>query len=274
VSTAPFTPEYVFPSELSTYGLPSIVEQPDVMNLVHLASLIIDEECGRLDGDGNGSMVYTTWSERILFQTRNRNLVQLSQKPVTAVDANTVAELQALGASGFAASGVNCYDTGVQPNTLISGFTGQLSALLAASGRYGYSRQDQSIAYPDLWAFINPLNLITLFGGPAPFTTIDVTQCDYSVKTGEIWPPAGLQLQRYSEAIFIWNAGFDPRKMPPMIKQVCAALVKNALLKGDGTTALMSYRLAKSGAGGASYPQLLDPTLDRALVPYRNVRAY
>lgn len=265
----PFIPQYLQESELIQFGLPPVIKQPDILNLVQLASVILDEECGRIDGDGNGSLVYTTYTERILFQTRNRNLIQLPMKPMVAIDGPTVANLQAL-----AATGTNTVYTGVQANTLISGFTGSLSALISASGRYGYGRQDASVGYPDLFANINPLNLITLFGGPAPFVPIDITQCDYDAKTGELWPPAGLQLQRYSEAILVWNAGFDPLNMPRTIKFVCAAIVKNALAKGDGTTAMMNFQLAKSGANATFYKTLIDPTLDRMLTPFRNVRAY
>lgn len=267
----PFIPQFIFENELNQYSLPSISDQKDIINLVQLASTIVDEECGRIDGDGSGSLVYTTYTQRVLFQTRNRNLVQLAMKPIVPVSSDVVA---ALTASGMAASGnPQCYYTGVQANTLISGFTGSSTGLISASGRYGYSRQDMSVAYPDLFAFINPLNLITMFGGPAPFVPIDVTQCDYDPKTGEIWPPAGLQLQRYSEAIFIYNSGFDPRAMPNAIKFVTAALVKNALAKGDGTTGLMSLRLGKSGANYEMYKDLLDPVLDRMLTPYKTIRA-
>ena len=265
----PFTPSFLFETELSQYGLPTPEQQPNIMNLVGMASAIIDEECGRIDGDGNGSLVFTTYIQRFLLQTRNRNLIYLPMKPLSVVDASTVAALQA------AASGNTNYTfTGVQANTLISGFTGSLSALIAASGRYGYTRQDMSVGYPDLFAFINPLNLITMFGGPAPFLAMDVTQADYNTQTGEVWIPAGIQLQRYSEVIVIYNSGFDPRNMPPVIKHVTASLVKNALAKGNATTAMMSLSLGKAGANAQFYNQLIDPTLDRMLISYKSVRAY
>ncbi len=267
--TAPFTPSFLFETELAQYGLPLPDKQPNIMNLVGLASAMIDEECGRIDGDGNGSLVYTTYIQRILLQTRNRNLIYLPMKPITAVDAATVTALQA-GASG----NTNFTYTGVQANTIISGFTGSLSGLIAASGRYGYTRQDMSIGYPDLFAFINPLNLLTMFGGPAPFLTMDVSQADYSEKSGECWIPAGLQLQRYSEVIVIYNSGYNPYAMPPVIKHVTASLVKNALSKGNATTAMLSLSLGKAGANATFYNQLIDPTLDRMLTPFRTVRAY
>jgi hypothetical protein len=267
MSLAPFTPQYLDSSELAQYGIPLVAQQPDIMNLVRMASSILDEECGRIDGDGNGSLVYTTYIQRILLQTRNRNLIYLPMKPISPVDTATVTALQ-----GLATSGLNTTFTGVQANTIISGFTGQLSGLIAASGRYTYGRQDMSTGYPYAYQFINPLSLITLFGGPAPFIPLDVTQADYSAATGEVWIPAGLQLQQYSEVLIIYNSGFDPRFMPPVLKHVCASLVKNALAKGNATTAMTSLTLGRAGATATFQPQLIDPTLDRMLTPYRMVR--
>jgi hypothetical protein len=276
--TIVFTPCYIFPSELGLYGLPQPAQQPDIMNLVQLASSLIDEACGRLDGDGNGSLVYTTYQQRILLQTRNRNLVQLPVHPITAVPQSMVNTLEAYGATGNPGLGVtgnvNYFDTGIQASTLIQANTGMLSGLLACSGRYGYTRQDGAIAYPDLFAFINPLNLVTIFGGPAPWIPMDCTQADYQVTTGEIWIPAGLQLQRYSEIWVTYNSGYNPLAMPPAIKQACCAMVKNALGRGGGTTGLLTMTMGRAGANATFMPKLIDPSVDLLLTPYKNVRAY
>ena len=265
---APFTPQFIQQTELSQYGLPSVNQQSDVMNAVQLASSMIDAECGRIDGDGNGSLAYTTYVQRIILQTRNRNLLQLPLKPAVALTDAVVMSL-----SGAATSGFNYTYTGCVPNELLQP-NGTLSAIVSASGRYGYTRQDQSLAYPDLFAFINPLNLVTMFGGPAPWVSIDVTNTDYDPKTGEVWIPAGLQLQRYSEVLITYNSGWNPLQMPPIIKQVCAAMVKNILAKGDGTTGLRSLSMSKSGANATFDPMILDPNLDRLLTPYKNIRSY
>lgn len=274
-----FQPCYVFPTELAQYSLPTPDINGDIIPLVFLASNIIDEACGRIDGDGNGSLVFTTYTSRILMQTRNRNLFEIPMKPVSAVTPDTVAILQA-AATGMpwalpdcpASSGNFAY-TGVIGNTL-SAFTGSLSGIVSASGRYGYTRQDMSIAYPDLWAMINPLNLLTMFGGPAPWIAIDITQTDYDSKTGECWPPVGLQLQRYSEVLMSYNSGFNPLKMPSTIKTVCAAIVKNAMAKGSGTTAMLSFTMNRSGANARFFNDLIDPRLDAMLTPFKNVRSY
>lgn len=265
----PFAPMYILPNELSTYGLPTIDVQLDILNLVQMASTIIDEACGRFDGDGAGSLVYTTYLQRILVPTKNRNLIQLPLKPLVGLDAGTVTALQA-AASG--ASG-NYAFTGVQASTYQMANGSGLSAIVGASGRYGYVRQDFSVGYPDLFAMINPLNLVTLFGGPAPWMPMDVANIDYDSKTGEAWFPVGLQLQRYSEVLVMYNSGWNPLAMPPTIKFVCASIVKNAMLRGDGTTGMMSMNISKAGVGTTFSPQLIDMTLDRYLTPYKNIRA-
>lgn len=267
---APFSPMYILPEELNLFGLPSPDVTSNVFEMVQLASSIIDIECGRIDGDGSGSLAYSTYYERILLQSRNRNLVMVSMKPVVAIDASTVAALTAKAqAQG---PDLNTFYTGALANALRAA-SGELSGIIGASGRYGYTRQDMSIAYPDLFCFINPLNLVTMFGGPAPWVPIDVANTDYSRQTGEVWIPAGLQLQRYSEILIQYNSGYDPRRMPPGVKRVCASLVKRALASG-GVTGLMNLSVAKMGANASFYQKWIDPVLDGMLQPYRVVRAY
>lgn len=265
----PFSPCYILPDELCAFGLPTPDVQGDIMNTVQLASTLLDGECGRIDGDGNGSLVYTTYVQRILLQTRNRNLFMVGNKPIVGIPQATIDLLAASGA----ASGGNFYYTGVLANSTL-GPGGVLSGIIGASGRYGYSRQDMGAAYPDLQALVNPLNLVTLFGGPAPWIPFDVANTDYDSKTGEIWIPAGLQLTRYNEVLIQYNSGYSPFNIPRTIKHVCAALVKNALGKGDGTTALLTMSMGGGSANATFTPKLLDPTLDSMLQPFRNVRAY
>lgn len=270
MSYGPFYPCYVFPEELQLFGLPTPDCVGDIMNMVQLASQLLDSECGRIDGDGNGSLVWTTYTQRVLLQTRNRNLVELPIKPIVPI---TQAQVNGVVAQASGSPSGNFWYTGVQPSTFNSP-NGSLSGILGASGRYGYGRQDMSLAYPDLFAMINPLNLVTMFGGPAPWVSIDVTQTDYDNKTGEVWIPAGLQLQKYSEVLFVYNSGYDPNNMPRTIKFITAAIVKNALAKGDGTTGLLSMNMGRSGPSMGMFPGLLDPTLSNMLAPYRNVRSY
>jgi hypothetical protein len=192
-------------------------------------------------------------------------------KPIVGITQGTINTL--IQAATGSPSG-NYFYTGVLPSAFIAP-NGSLSGIIGASGRYGYGRQDMSIAYPDLFAYINPLNLVTMFGGPAPWVSIDVTNTDYDPKTGEMWVPAGLQLQKYSEVYFIYNSGYNPLALPRGLKFACASLVKNAMLQGDGTTAMMSLNVGRGGPNASFYKGgLIDPTLDMMLTPFKNVRSY
>lgn len=273
-SIAQFASSYLLPSDLQNYGLPTPDVQSDIMNQVQFASQMMDEACGRVDGDGNGSLTFTQYTQRILLQTANRNLVQLAYKPIIGLTQAQVSNLQASGAAYTAAGNDSQpYYTGVQPS-LITNADGLLSGILAASGRYGYSRQNMSLAYPDLFAFINPLNLVTMFGGPAPWVAIDVSNMSYDYKNGEVWIPAGLQLQKYSEIWITYTAGYDPTNLPRTLKHVCASIIKNSLLKGDGTTGLTSLSMSRAGANAVMGPLLIDPNLDAMLASYKKVQAY
>jgi hypothetical protein len=271
-----FQPWYVFPNEYKQYGLPqsplglpagTIVPQPDIDNLVQLASIMVDEYCGRTDGDGNGSLVYTTYQERLLMQSPGRNLVSIPIKPIVAITPDIVASLMALDA----ASGGYFY-TGVQASTIYLQ-DGRLSGILAASGRYAYTRRDMSQQYTDLNSLINPQSLVTLFGGPAPFIAIDLTNLDYDPKTGEVWLPAGLQLWRYSEVILTYTSGYDPRNMPRQIKLATAAVTKNLLTTG-GTTGLTSMNLGRAAFNVNFGTDVIDDNIKRILKSFMTVRAY
>ena len=279
-SYRPFSPWYIFPNEYPQYGLPisptgaasgAYIPQPDIDNLVQLASSMIDEFCGRTDNNGSGSLVYTTYVQRLLFQSPGRNLTLIPIKPIVPVTAEVIAELQALDA----ASGGYFY-TGVQASTIFLQGTdgGRLSGILACSGRYGYVRRDMSQTYPDLNALINPQNLISLFGGPPPWIPVDLTNLDYDPRTGEIWIPAGLQLQRYSEIILTYNSGYDPRYMPRQIKLACAAITKNLMAKGAGTTGIISQSLGRAAFNVTMGQDVIDPNIQRLLAAFIAVRAY
>jgi len=273
-------PMYILPEEFSAYGLPCPKDEKcNAAQLVQFASAFIDEECGRIDGDGSGSLCYSTYVQRVLLQTRNRNLIALAMKPMVSVDQQTVDDLVALAVNtsgsdfaGTVYAGTQPYYTGCWANSFNS-YNGSPSAFLGASGRYGYTRQDRSVGYPDLYAMINPLNLVTMWGGPAPWVSVDCTQIEYDPKTGECWIPAGLQLQAYSEIMAVYNSGYDPRRMPYQIKYVVAGLVKNLITRG-GVTGITSMNYGKLGASYQFFQDLLDPVLDRMLTPFRTVRGY
>lgn len=259
--SAPFQPCYILPSELAQYGLPVASGcQSDIMQKIMIASAIIDEECGRLDDDGNGSLAFTTYAHVVYMSNRNRNLLQLPVKPLVSVNQTLVASLT--GAVASATGGLNNFYTGVQPNTTI-GFDGRLSPIVGISGRYGYPRQDFAVGYPDFFSVLNPLTLVSIFGGPAPMVPIDIGQTAFDLKTGTIWVPAGLQLQAYSEILVIYNTGFNPLAMHPTIKAATAMVVQNLLSRPN--TGTLSINLKSSGLTTSYSQDIVDPVIKKML---------
>lgn len=270
-----FQPRFIQESEFASFGLPDATQQPGIVGLVERASTLIDESCGRVDTDGNGSLVYTTYQERILTPV-GRNVFRIAFRPLTALDVNTVASLAASGSNGVQP---NFYYTGAVANNVYVGAplgTNQLasttlSPIISASGRYSYARRSQQQVYPDLNYAANVLQIASFFGGPPQFTAIDVSMCDFDPRTGEIWVPAGLYLSQYTEVWITYNSGFHPLHLPRAIKHACASLVHNFMSRGGGATGLKSFQ---SGRISASFNlELIDPTIDAMLQPYRTVRA-
>lgn len=276
----PFRPRFILANELPLYGLPDSGSEPTILSLVDAASSLIDQYCGRTDGNGVGSLVYTTYMERLLFQARGRNIVRVSFKPMVALDATTVNSLTAsanaanTNPSGEPLLGTNYFWTGVQANTVVTPTTA-LSPILGASGRYGYGRRNDFAIYPDLNYGMNPLQLASFFGGPPTWTPIDVSMIDWDAQTqsGEIWVPAGLYMSQYTEMIIVYNSGYDPLNMPSAIKNATAALVKNFLSRGGGTTGIKG--LTATGSVNVLFTDaLIDPTIERWLDAYKNIIAY
>jgi hypothetical protein len=283
-----FKPRFILPAELTQYGLPDANRQPAILTLVDAASSLIDVHCGRIDGTGQGSLVYTTYTERLLMQAINRNIVRLTFKPLAAVSASTVNLLSAsanyfpvgqqnsqkiAGAQGLQFT--NYFYTGVQPSvTPITNVPGStISPIIGCSGRYGYGRRGSQQIYPDLNYGANLLQIAAFFGGPPQWTTIDLTMADFDISTGEIWIPAGLYIGQYTEIVTVYNSGFDPLNMPTAVKQACAALIRNFLSRGGGTTGLRS--ITTSGTANVSFsPDLIDPTIASWLDPFKAVMAY
>lgn len=284
----PYQPRYLQPEELYYYGLPDATTQPNIMALVDAASVFIDEYTGRTDGNGQGSLVYTTYSERLLMQSPGRNIVRVNFKPMAVVSAATVAQLSASGnyvQGKDPSKNCNYFYTGCQANTVIQTATNTLSPIIAASGRYGYPRRGMQAVYPDLNYGANLLMIASYFGGPPTWTAIDPTAIDYDTTTGEVWLPAGLYLSQYTEVIITYNAGFAPsgpiqnpmivpgvQPVPRGVKQACVGLMKNFLARGGGTFALQSIN---SGPVNYTFTEAdVDPTIERFLMNYRVVIAY
>lgn len=267
----PFQPQYILDTELAAFGLPDPTVQGDILSLVQRASSMIDEYCGRTDVDGNGSLVYTTYVERILLPV-GRNIFRTSFRPLVGVSASVEASLSASGQS----LPTNYLDTGFSPNTVSSSFgqfgTTALLPFISASGRYGYARRGQQQVYPDLNYAANVLQVASFFGGPPAFTGIDITSMDYDPRTGEVWVPAGLYLAQYTEVVLAYNSGFHPLQLPTAVKQACAMIARNLLIRAGGVTSLKSMRVGVRVLTEFT-EQVIDPEVQRMLQPYVTVVA-
>lgn len=262
-----FQPRYIWDFELKDYGLPTQNQLPTIMSMVDAASSFIDSYCGRIDGSGRGSLVYSTYTERELMPV-GRNLCRLSKPPLVAVDSDFVETLASYNLSGWQGVTGPHFWSGMQPNTVVQA-NGNLSAMISASGRYGYGRRDHQSVYPDLNYGSNILMVAGMFGGPPAWTAIDPSAIEYYDDVGEIWVPAGLYMSAYTEIIAVFNAGFNPLAMPPNIKHACAALVRNFITRGGGVTAMTGY--TASSVTVQFSPLLIDPNIEQLLKFYQHV---
>jgi len=275
-----FRPRFISAQELPLYGLPEADDQPNILALVDAASSLVDQHCGRTDGNGMGSLVYTTYAERLLMQAPGRNLTKVSFKPMVALPASVVNNLMASANAplrnpqGQPLQNTNWFYTGVQPNTVVQS-NGALSSIIGASGRYSYTRRSGFMTLPDLAYGINPLMIAAFFGGPPGFIPIDASAIDWDMESqsGEIWIPAGLYLSAYNAITVYYNSGYNPLNMPPAIKDATAAICRNFLARGGGTTALRSIQ----GQGMVNFslgPKDIDETVERWLSAFCTVIAY
>jgi hypothetical protein len=254
-----FQPRFILDNEIESFGLPSISSLPTVMTMVDAASTLIDEYCGRIDATGGGSLIYCTYAERLLIP-QGRNIVRVTFPPMVYIDVSVRATL-----SASTTQYGEHFDTGFIPNVPLP--NGNFSSILGASGRYGYGRRSQQQVYPDLNYMANVLQIASLFGGPPQFTPIDLSLVDINPGIGEIWLPAGLYLSQYTEVVIMYNTGFNPLSLPKGIKHACAALVKNFIARAGGVTSIKGY---SAGKVHAQFTQdLIDPTVDRYLAPFR-----
>src|SRR5882724_12739688 len=134
-----FRPRFISAQELPLFGLPDADDQPNILALVDAASSLIDQHCGRTDGNGFGSLVYSTYAERLLMQAAGRNVVRVSFKPMIALTPSVVNNLMASAnapknnPAGQPLQNTNWFWTGVQPNTVVRP-DGSLSSIIGASG--------------------------------------------------------------------------------------------------------------------------------------------
>jgi hypothetical protein len=262
----PYQPRFISQQELLSFGLPDVTQQPDILTVVDRASTFIDEYCARADVDGHGSLVWTTYTER-LFLPVGRNIFRVSFRPLATVDADTVNNL---ALSGSVPGQPNNVYTGVLPSAIVTS-ANTVSPVISCSGRYGYARRGQQQVYPDLNYAANVLQIASFFGGPPQFTNIDVKAIDFDARTGEMWVPAGLYLSQYTEVVIQYNSGFNPYAMPPAIKHATASLIRNLLSRGGGATGLKGFQAGRIRAEFTD--DLIDVNIQNLLQAYRTVRA-
>jgi hypothetical protein len=259
-----FQPRFLLDAEIASFDIPSVSQLPNVMTIVDAASTLIDSECGRVDATGGGSLVYTTYAERIQIP-ETRNIFRTAYAPLVGLDTSTQ-----LALSGLNAVSGNHFYTGFTPNTQLQ-LNGNLSAFVGISGRYSYGRKSAASVFPDSQYAANILQVAAFFGGPPQFVALDVTLTDYYDLIGEVWVPAGLMMASYTEVIAIYNSGYDPLNLPKGIKHGCAAVVKNFIARAGGITSVQSYSAGKVHT--QMTPDLIDPTVKKWLAPFQKVIA-
>lgn len=250
-------PQFLTQNELDDYGLPDPTEEKSIVAYIQRASSLIDMHCGRQDTDGRGSLVYTTYTERI-YLPESRNIFRLSFRPLTAVST--------LVFNSYAASATNL--TAANTQTASDGVT--LSPIVSLKGRYGYGRRAQQQVYPDLNYGANILQIASYFGGPPQFVDIDVSHTDFDPRTAELWVPAGLYMAAYTEVFAEYNSGFPPDNLPHPIKQATAMVIINFLQRPS--TGLRGF-----GVGRVHHEfteELIDVSIQNILKPYRTVLAF
>lgn len=139
------------------------------------------------------------------------------------------------------------------------------ASILSLMGRYGYGRRTDQIS--GMFQDANILASVQVFGGPAQWSVIDITQTSWSDATGEIWVPAGQLLAYYSDVKIRYVAGFPTA--PDNIVRATAQVAQNIISSGVyGGTNIKSFgagdtRLTKFGATA------IDDDVRRLLQPYR-----
>ena len=128
--------------------------------------------------------------------------------------------------------------------------------LLSGLGRYGYgTRVSQSAG---MYSEINLLAAIQTFGGPPLWIPFPINQAGVSLKTQEIWVPAGLLLAYYSEVRLWYVSGFPVTGIPAIIKQATAQIV-NAIVQNPQ----FMGQIQSIGAGATKLARFAPSQLDK-----------
>ena len=127
--------------------------------------------------------------------------------------------------------------------------------LISGMGRYGYGRRlDQTMG---MYNEVNLLAAIQAFGGPPLWVPFDVTQASISRRTQEIWVPAGLLLQYYSEVRLRYVSGYPTSGIPAPIKAATAKLIMAMVANPE-----LIGQLKSIGAGDTKIERFAPSQLD------------
>lgn len=120
----------------------------------------------------------------------------------------------------------------------------------------------------NLWAsqdelFVN--DLMTVGGTPKPIT-IPVAEVDVNPKTGRIWIPATIYMQRFAEVTVVYNAGYSV--IPDQVKMAVAQVVPNLIIRPPG-----SVKSVKEGNVQATFTDSFIPDESKLLLDqFKRVR--
>jgi hypothetical protein len=137
--------------------------------------------------------------------------------------------------------------------------------LLSGQGRYGYGRRGDASRYQ-----VDEFNLLASlshFGGPPVWEFFPLQNTGVDAETGQVWVPAGVMLDYYSEVNLWYVAGYAQANLPDAIKFACAELITaTALVPPMG--AVKSYKAGDTQIQMFAASLLSDDT-KRQLDPFR-----
>jgi hypothetical protein len=100
--------------------------------------------------------------------------------------------------------------------TPLAAAQGATSPFVAVRARIGIPRGPNATTLAEMLA---------PFGGPPGWVDLDPLQVDFNAATGELWLPAGIVGNVYTEAELTYTAGYA--EAPEAVKLACAQIIRN-----------------------------------------------
>ena len=135
--------------------------------------------------------------------------------------------------------------------------------LISGLGRYGFGRRSEQ--FTGYGPEINLLATLQAFGSTPQWIPFDVTQASFSRATDEVWIPAGMYLDYFSEVQLRYVAGYAVAPRP--VKQACAALVQSILDFPEAAANVLSIQAGGTAIKKAS-ASLMNPDILSMLSPF------